>query len=296
MKLERILFPVDFSPRSEGAGRYVEALARRFGSKIGMLHAVPPVHYEAAALEVGGAALADITRERKDWARDRLAKFLEEEMQGFDVVREVRYGDAASSIVEAAAEFRPDLIAMATHGYGAFRRLLLGSVVAKTLHDSPCPVLTGVHLETAPPMEKIEFRRILAAVELAGAESGEEDRKTLRWAADFAKANGARLILANVAPSLEGHTGEYFDPGWREYFADRAKEKMRNLLEEAGVEGAQILVAFGDPPHQICELAQAESADLLVTGRGDIAEGGVRRLFAHAYSMIRMSPCPVVSV
>jgi len=291
MKLDRILFPVDFSDRGEGAGRYVEALARRFNPTVALLHAVPPIPYEGAPLEVTGAALADITRDRKEWARARLEKFLENELRGFDVRREVRYGDPAEEIAEAAREFRPDLIAMATHGYGAFRRLLLGSVAAKVLHDAPCPVFTGVHLETAPPMESIEFRTIVAAVDFE-----EGSAAVTRWAADFAKANGAKLRLAHVAPSLEGHTGEYFDPNWRGYFSERAAESLRRLLAEAGAPEAETTVEFGDPSDRLAEIARARSADLLVTGRGDIAEGGVRRLFANAYSIIRMAPCPVVSV
>ena len=35
---------------------------------------------------------------------------------------------------------------MPTHGYGVFRRFLLGSVTSKVLHDLGCPVLTGAHL------------------------------------------------------------------------------------------------------------------------------------------------------
>jgi hypothetical protein len=34
------------------------------------------------------------------------------------------------------------MILMPTHGYGPFRQMLLGSVTAKVLHDSKCPVLT----------------------------------------------------------------------------------------------------------------------------------------------------------
>jgi nucleotide-binding universal stress UspA family protein len=39
-----------------------------------------------------------------------------------------------------------------THGLGAFRRSLIGSITAKVLHDAECPVWTGVHLAQAPPL------------------------------------------------------------------------------------------------------------------------------------------------
>ena len=44
-------------------------------------------------------------------------------------------GDPAEAIVEFARSEKIDLIAMPTHGYGGFRRLLIGSVTAKVLHD-----------------------------------------------------------------------------------------------------------------------------------------------------------------
>jgi nucleotide-binding universal stress UspA family protein len=45
----------------------------------------------------------------------------------------------------------------------------------------------------------------------------------------------------------------------------------------------------------ICEEARKAEVDLLVIGRG--ADAGILgRLTGHAYSIIRQSPCPVVSV
>jgi hypothetical protein len=56
-------------------------------------------------------------------------------------------------IVEFAHNNNITLIAMPTHGYGLFRRFLLGSVTAKVLHDADCPIWTGVHMEAAPPRD-----------------------------------------------------------------------------------------------------------------------------------------------
>jgi hypothetical protein len=73
----------------------------------------------------------------------------------------------APEIVDAARRWGADLLMMPTHGRGTFRRLLLGSVTAKVLHDLECPVWTDVHSETAPPIEEIHCRRILCAVDLS---------------------------------------------------------------------------------------------------------------------------------
>ena len=47
---------------------------------------------------------------------------------------------------ETARDEKVDLIVMSTHGHGVLYRFLLGSVAAKVLHDSDCPVWT-----TSPP-------------------------------------------------------------------------------------------------------------------------------------------------
>ncbi len=44
-------------------------------------------------------------------------------------------------IVQQAAELRPDLIAMATHGHGWAKRMVLGSVADHLRHNSDVPLL-----------------------------------------------------------------------------------------------------------------------------------------------------------
>src|SRR5271170_3151146 len=78
---------------------------------------------------------------------------LEPELDGISVTRVLLEGDPAQEIVQAARDRNVDLVMMSTHGHGAFYRFLLGSVAAKVLHESPCPVWTGVHLDEASPRE-----------------------------------------------------------------------------------------------------------------------------------------------
>ena len=60
-------------------------------------------------------------------------------------------GDAATEIVQFAMRENVDLIAMPTRGCGVFRKMLLGSVTAKVLHDASCPVWTSSHTEHVTP-------------------------------------------------------------------------------------------------------------------------------------------------
>ena len=287
--MKRILTPVDFSQRSIGAARYAEALAERFGAEVILLHVLPPPHYEFSSMEVGGAVLTELFEARSAQVKAELDSFAVEQLPRLNAQRVLIEGDPARRIVQYAQDEKVDLIVVPTHGYGPFRRFILGSVTAKILHDADFPVWTGVHLEEAPGVEKIDIKTVLAALDL-----GLESEKTLAWAANFAAAVNARLVVCHVTLSIEGRSGEYFDPDWREHLAAEAAAEIKKLLEKVPAE-PEILIESGDTPKVVCSVAERLGADVLVIGRGSAA-GVFGRLRANAYSIIRQSPCPVVSV
>lgn len=178
---------------------------------------------------------------------------------------------------------------MPTHGYGPFRRFILGSVTAKVLHDADCPVWTGVHLEEAPPAPAISITHVLAALDL-----GPQSSKVLEWASWLAQAFQARLSVIHATPSIEGRAGEYFDPQWREHLAEEARKEIARLQQQASSH-AEVLIEPGDAPRVVAEAAEKVKASVLVIGRGS-ATGIFGRLRTNAYAIIRQSPCPVASV
>lgn len=288
MPLSQILLPVDFSERSAGAARYADAVMRRFGSRLALLHVLPPPHYEFGAMEVGGSVLEELFRNRAEQAQRDLDGFMAAELPEGQTERLLVEGDPAAKIVEVAHERQAGLIVMPTHGYGPFRRFILGSVTAKVLHDADCPVWTGVHLE-AESVDQIQFRKVVAAVDL-----GPQSERALMWASRFAEGVGAPLSLVHATPNLEGQAGEYFDPDWRKHIEAQVREQVDALQQRLGTH-APLLVDSGDAADVVCGLAQEAGADLLVIGRGSAA-GVFGRLRANAYSIIRQSSCPVVSV
>ncbi len=289
MVLTKILLPVDFSERCLGAARYAEALAKHFNAEICLLHVLEPVRAQLSTLECGGAVIDNLRESLEAGARNNLRSFLAEELSSARVSRYLVEGDPAAKIVQYAHDERVDLIAMPTHGYGPFRRFILGSVAAKVLHDADCPVWTGVHLEQAPATRPVVFRNVVCAVDL-----GPQSRKALCWAAQMAREFGARLAAVHAVPSIETHPGEYFDHGLPAELERSAREELMKLFSETSAEG-EILIERGDPPKAICRKAAALNADLLVIGRGSAA-GLFGRLRTNAYAVIRESPCPVVSV
>jgi nucleotide-binding universal stress UspA family protein len=63
------------------------------------------------------------------------------EHAGFVASIAIRFGEPADEIVETARSARVDLIAIATHGQGGLRRLLLGSVAEQVLSRVDIPIL-----------------------------------------------------------------------------------------------------------------------------------------------------------
>src|SRR5947209_1034605 len=147
-----VLFPVDFSDRCRGGGRLVEIFAGHFDAEITMLHVVEP------------PTCSDIAIDNTPVAQRELEAYLAGEMKPFQVRRVLTHGDATLRITDYANSGRFDLVIMPTHGYGGFRRLVLGSVTARVLDHVNCPVCTGAHMESVPPLENIEIRNVLCAI------------------------------------------------------------------------------------------------------------------------------------
>jgi nucleotide-binding universal stress UspA family protein len=282
--LARILLPVDLSERSAGAARYARFLASRFQSEILLLHVVIPPQYEFGALDVGGSMIAELYRYQSAQAARELGDFAVRTLPGLNVRQVVLEGDPARRTVEFAHQEGAGLIVMPTHGYGPFRRFILGSNTAKVLHDADCPVWTGIHLEDAVQAEVMNLEHVLCAVDL-GPQSG----RTLAWAAWFAAQAGARLTLLHAASCGPDPGGE-----GRLDAKDAARQELVRLQGTREF-ASELLVETGEPAGVICAAASRVGASVLVIGRGSAA-GVFGRLRTNAYSIIRQSPCPVVSV
>jgi nucleotide-binding universal stress UspA family protein len=291
VKLSRILVPVEFSPRCHGAVQYAEALAKRFHSEIVLLHVViPPVTSFGAMEAMAYENVAELTRELFTARKEELDRFPCEAPAGIAVRRVVMEGDPARIIVEYSGSDASDLIVMPTHGYGPFRRFLLGSVTAKVLHDSKCPVCTGPHMEQAPDYESIAFRHVACALDL-----GPHSRDVLCYAGQFAAAAEAKLtVIHALPPSTTSMGGFYFDPEWGIQLTKMARQRIEFLLGDIGLK-AEIAIESGETPLAVRSVAERVGANVVVIGRGSTphAHG---HLPCNTYAIVRESPCAVIAL
>ena len=275
MQFKHILFPVDFSIQSAQIVPSVQSFVKQFKSELTLLHVVEFPY--ATTGEIDALALDSWTwSEFENCQTSKLKEFRWANFSSGQVPVALRTGDPGSAIAEYVNEMNVDLIMMPSHGYGPFRAALLGSVTAKVVHDTCCPVWTSVHSDELqnPPYP---CRLIVCAVD--GLESSVE---TIRLAGLMAQDLESSLMLVHaVTPKEAGPDSQ---------IRSRIEE-----LERAANVSVPICMGTGDIDSVVTRAAKAHGADLLVVGRGRAPEifGSLR---SHVFSIIRDSPCPVLTI
>jgi nucleotide-binding universal stress UspA family protein len=96
-----------------------------------------------------------------------------------------------------------------------------------------------------------------------------------------------------VAPGSDAIPEKLMDCELRRHLLAQSREQLLALASRANVR-ATILTDSGEVSKVVHRFAQEQKADLVVIGRGH--HTGFGRLRTHSYSIIRESPCPVLSI
>src|SRR5579862_8857493 len=99
--IKHILFPIDFSDQCCAAVPFVNTLAARFGSRVTLINALPPVIYGAMSDPYAGVAPVNIDEILED-LRTRLGSSLVKELGHVPVDRVVELGEPAQVITDFA--------------------------------------------------------------------------------------------------------------------------------------------------------------------------------------------------
>ncbi len=287
LNIKKILLPVDFPNTSLRVIHQAATLAHHFHSEIVMLHVVTALSKTAGVREdVHGPGGWDILAEITRGAGKNLDQSLGPELADLTIKRVLVKGSAARAIVQTAKEEKADLIMMPSHGH-TFNQFLLGSVTAKVLHWTECPVWTDAHVEESP-VQEFAVRNVLCAVDFTP-----HNHKTVLWAAQIAAEFGARLTLAHVTPGVElwGPGGNYVNPKLKEVLVGEASQHIAGLQQDMGIK-ADVFIGSGDVPMVLSQAAKHTKADLLVTGCRPYG----LHLRTHGYAIICAVPIPVLSM
>ena len=143
----KILLAIDDSEFSKAAVDTVVKQFRPVNNEVHVVHVVESLHLAPryVGLGVGPSVPADFAGLIEEWldrADDLVGQTAKQlESAGFEVATTVKEGEAKREILEFAEEWRPDLIALGSHGRKGIDRFLLGSVSDAVARHAGCSVL-----------------------------------------------------------------------------------------------------------------------------------------------------------
>jgi len=294
LSFKNILLATDFSDASERAFDYAIAIARLHGSKIYLVHVIPP------------DSTSVIPPPPSDWMRHEA----EREMESLASRRELkpiahetvlRTGSAWSVLSAVIHQQNIDLVVLGTHGRGGLKKLVLGSVAEEVVRRVRCPVITvGPHIDI-PLSTAGEFHRILFATDFHPASA-----KALEYALRLANQFRAKLILLHLMPpaALPGPGVTFYHEEaineWQARVTASTTQKLERLLP-ASVKlwsEPEYVVGFDFVAEGILKVAVERKADQIVMGanRPLSAKVSAHALKAVSYEVICHSKCAVLTV
>ena len=151
---QRILVPLDGSPRAEHAIPIAARLARASGGSVILLRVVNEAHEYWSSMTVSSSMLAEAERYLAELKASP-------DLQAVSTETLVLSGRAAPSILSAASSSHVGVIVMCSHGYTGMKRWALGSVAEKVTQAAVIPVLLlreggslpmGSHVDDTRPL------------------------------------------------------------------------------------------------------------------------------------------------
>ncbi len=283
--IDTVLVPTDRSENSLQALQYAAALAEKLGAALHVMH-VSEIDYAIPGTD-SLASDSEIAHSLKEQLEVACGRSIAASFHG-------RTGRAFDQVCRFGREIAADLIVISTHGRTGLKRFFLGSNAERIVQHSSVPVLVvrGSEPVSGASREGIEIRTILVPTDFSGSSD-----EALKYAVQFGRQFDARLVLFHSFNNPEFVTTDPYGPHYRGPSAEEmrtdAEAQMQELVKRSEFGGLahETHVCTGRAADEICEFAQRESVDLIITsthGRtgfihvliGSIAEQIVR--YAHA--------------
>ncbi len=142
MKVEKILFPTDFSEGSSLALPFAVDLSKHYNSKLYILHVIYDVA-KATNSHIPHVSSDELYKEMSAWAQEEIENCCIEEIRGLpNVEKVVLKGIPYEEVIKFAEKQKIDMIVMGTYGRKGLERFLFGSTAERVVRRAPCPVMT----------------------------------------------------------------------------------------------------------------------------------------------------------
>ena len=275
---DRIVIPTDFSDVSQRALEYAKSIAKRYDSRLFLLHVTEPINLitppEAAWIDQEG--IQQRLEQRLEQAGAELRS------QGFWAEAFAVTGPVRSEILGFIEENKVDIIVLGTHGKAGFERFLLGSDAEAILRKVKCPVLLIGPNVTQSPGQAWNPRNLLCPTTL-----DPESAWIAAYAYQLARLNHADFTLLNIEdPAQPAADWNAFEAKFRESLPDAAPlaKSLRTLVSDCA------------PGRAIVDVAEERNVDLIVMG----AHPGPARVTHFAAGTVPQvateATCPVMTL
>jgi nucleotide-binding universal stress UspA family protein len=295
--MKTILCSVDFSTFSSAVLHFGSGLARQFGCRLFIFHAV-----YSANDQIYGTTLFEQGGEQKERIADALAK-IQALMKECPIEWEplVRVGEPVETLAQAARDADVDIVVAASHGLGGLKRMLLGRVIERMARMVNKPLLV-VRGQKALRQPEVHFAPLLLKRILIGCSPTSHFQPALEWGSRIARGFGGTLIVLHAmeSPASEDPPDSAEAPYTQ--IEQERQDRLRGRLEalipkhdrlEPAVE---FVLAPGVPADAMLAHSQQKSSDLIVVGVR--RQSGIRRVLigSTTEAVLRHAPCPVLVV
>jgi len=139
-KIQKILFPTDFSGASIHAAAYALLLAKTYKARLYVLHVVDTSE-EASGFYLPHLSYEKLDKELMESAGEMLAKFCSTRFKGYrNIEKRVLSGEPYKEILKVIKGVDIDVIVMGTFGKARIDRFFFGSTTERVMRKASCPV------------------------------------------------------------------------------------------------------------------------------------------------------------
>jgi nucleotide-binding universal stress UspA family protein len=224
VKIENMLFPVDFSENADRFMPYVNSLEQRLGCRLTLLHVAPDLDTWRMQYLPPFPSPEAFREEIESRAKKRMADFCAEHLAdsgSFESV--VQMGDPAVEILKAVDRLKIDLVAMGTHGRKGLEHTLFGSVAENVVKRCPAPVLTINPYRVEPPPQGVwKVENLLFPVDFS-----EQGNRFMPYVRRFSEQFNSRVHLLHVIDDNFGW-GQAYSLAWDPKQASRRPGRRRS--------------------------------------------------------------------
>ena len=139
---KRLLVPLDLEEPNPPALAKAEAIARRNGSEVTLVHVLEPFIQGVQGIDGIVPTVEEVNFQLLEQAKQRLERIRAEvAAKGVNCHAIVEMGKPWHIIVEVARKIAADLVVISTHGRKGLQHVLMGSTAERVVQHASCSVL-----------------------------------------------------------------------------------------------------------------------------------------------------------